>query len=292
MPADKLTLLCPSVRKRFEKWALDDGKPKGGYAKVIDLNKSGKGLPVRLHWRGNHTGIHKIDFMSVAQLGLSRVTQITEEIFGDPQRVRIFRVDWCVDLLGIPVEDIGLHCRIASAQNCTFIRSRSGVTFYLRHSKQHIVLVYDRLRLMRARGNLAARIYGDDDQLTRIEVQFRGGGVPFRSFQDLRRYAKIDLIPKLTFWNVGMKRAGLRPMQSLAAEGLLNRIDQVGIQAASKMLSAQEWAYLSKVLLEPQPGKDRPDLNELMRKSARDWLNDRIRFPRGKGWKFRVDKRN
>ena len=122
-----------------------------------------------------------------------------------------------------------------------------------------------------------ASIYDGMDHLT---VQFRGAGVPYRRLLDIRRYAEIDLLPDLSFWKIPIKRQGLKPMQSLASEGLLNRIQQVGVQATSKMFSAQLWAYLTKKFLASVPKEDFPDLNELMRRSAVEWLNDRIRFPR------------
>jgi hypothetical protein len=84
----------------------------------------------------------------------------------------------------------------------------------------------------------------------------------------------------MSFWDLPLKQPGLKPTQSLTAEGLLNRIQQFGLQATAKMFSAQEWAFLTKKFLVQIPGGDLPDLNELMRKSAKDWLHDRIRFPR------------
>jgi hypothetical protein len=125
-----------------------------------------------------------------------------------------------------------------------------------------------------------ANDYDKCEHLTRVEVQFRGSGVPFRRFLDMRRFAEIDLLPDMSFWKIPTKQQRLKPVQSLAAEGLLNRIQQFGVQATSKMFSAQEWAYLTKKFLARVPKEKFPDLNELMRESALEWLNDRIRFPR------------
>ena len=69
-------------------------------------------------------------------------------------------------------------------------------------------------------------------------------------------------------------------MQSLAAEALLRRIDEVGLQMALKMFSAQERAYIVKKFLRPASDSKFPDLNKLMRKRVREWLSDVIRFPR------------
>jgi hypothetical protein len=255
------------------------GKPKAGYSRFLDLRPECQ-FPTFLYSGGFYNDINKLEFIDVAHLGLRRITEVAEEIFGAVRATRIFRIDWCVDLVGVPLLDLALYCRIPFAQNCSVERSRSGTTFYLRRSKESVLLVYDRLARLKATGDPLAKVYDGKDHLTRVEVQFRGGGVPIRHFCDIRKYAKIDLVPDLAFWKFPKKRDGLRPIQLLAAEGLLNRIQKLGLQATSKTFSAQEWAYLTKKFLIPIPEEDCPDLNELMRKSARDWLNDRIRFPR------------
>jgi hypothetical protein len=258
---------------------MQEGRPKAGYSRFLDLEPQ-LGLPAFLYYRGVHNGINKIEFTGVAQLGLTRATEIADRLFGHLRTTKIFRVDWCIDLPNVPLLDLALYCRIPSVQNCSVERSRGGITFYLRRSKNQVLLVYDRIKRLRATGGPMANIYGKFDHLTRVEVQFRGSGVPFRRFLDMRRYPEIDLLPDLSFWKIPIKRDGLRPMQSLAAEGLLNRIQQFGVQATSKMFSAQEWAYLTKKFLARVPKEKFPDLNELMRESALEWLNDRIRFPR------------
>jgi hypothetical protein len=279
MPADKLTLLSHRINRRIEKLAMEEGRPKAGYSRFLDLRPR-LGLPAFLYCGGIHNGINKIECTGVAQLGLTRTTEVAEQIFGDLRTIRIFRIDWCIDLWGMPLLDLALYCRIPRAQNCSIERSRGGITFYLRRSKNHVILVYDRIKRLRSIGDPIANIYDGDNHLTRVEVQFRGAGVPFRRLLDIRRYAEIDLLPALSFWKIPIKRQGLKPMQSLAAEGLLNRIQQFGVQATSKMFPAQEWAYLTRKFLAHVPKEDCPDLNELMRESAWEWLNDRIRFPR------------
>jgi hypothetical protein len=115
---------------------------------------------------------------------------------------------------------------------------------------------------------------------TRIEVQYKSGGLPFRKFKDIQRYAEIDMLEALSFWEAGRKRERLSPIQSLAAEGLLRKIDEVGLQVALKMFSAQERAYIVKKFLQPASESKFPDLNKLMRKRVQEWLSDVIRFPR------------
>lgn len=115
--------------------------------------------------------------------------------------------------------------------------------------------------------------------VTRVEVQFRRN-LPYRNFDEIGRYAELDLLPSLSFWRVGRKRDHLKPIQSLAAEGLLRNIDEFGVQAVSKRFAPQQWSYISKKLLRPASDSDFPDLNKLLQRSIRDWLEDRTRFPR------------
>jgi hypothetical protein len=280
MPADKLILLSSRrVMKKFRRLAQEKGERKWGYAKVVDLRKTDSKLPVILYCDGYRNGINKIQFIDVAHLGLTRVREIVAEIFGDISDVRISRIDWCIDL-DIPLLELALYCRIARAQNCRVIRSRSGPTFYLRFSEACTIYMYDKLRQLKAKGDPIAKNFHLSGPWTRIEVQYKGGGLPFRKFKDIQRYAEIDMLEALSFWEAGRKRDGLSPMQSLAAEGLLRKIDEVGLQVALKMFSAQERAYIVKKFLQPAAESKFPDLNKLMRKRVREWLSDVIRFPR------------
>jgi hypothetical protein len=279
MPADKLTLLSFRINRRIEKLVVQEGRKKAGYSRFLDLEPQ-LGVPAFLYYGGVHNGINKIEFTGVARLGHTRATEIADRIFGHLRTTKVFRVDWCIDLPNIPLLDLALYCRIPSVQNCSVERSRGGITFYLRRSKNQVVLVYDRIKRLRATGDPIANDYDKCEHLTRVEVQFRGSGVPFRRFLDMRRFAEIDLLPDMSFWKIPTKQRGLKPVQSLAAEGLLNRIQQFGVQATSKMFPAQEWAFLTKKFLVPVPKEHFPNLNELMRESALEWLNDRIRFPR------------
>jgi len=140
--------------------------------------------------------------------------------------------------------------------------------------------MYDKCRQLEAKGDPIAKNFDLMGPWTRIEVQYKGGGLPFRKFKNIKRYAEIDMLEALSFWEAGRKRDGSSPMQSLAAEGLLRRIDEVGLQMALKMFSAQERAYIVKKFLQPAAESKFPDLNELMRKSVREWLTDVLRFPR------------
>jgi hypothetical protein len=278
--ADKLILLSHSIKHKYRNLAEQKGKAQGGYSRFIDLRKTPEALPALLYCGGIHNGVNKLQFLDVEQLGLSHVREIAARIFGHSRSIRISRIDWCIDVLGTSILDLGPYCRLAGVHNCSIERSRSGVTFYLRRSRQHVLLIYDRLARLRAIRHPLAEYFSSADRMTRLEVQLKGRGLPFRRFEDIERYAELDLLSGLSVWQFGPKPPGLTTTAALAADGLRHKIDQYGLQVTSKMYPSQFWSYLQKKLLIPAPESSFPDLQRLMRNSIHDWLKDRIRFPR------------
>ena len=280
MPADKLVLLSQNLRPEFERIVKEKGHPKGKYSHFLDLRKTEFELPVRLFYCGSINGTNKLEFIRVASLGLSRVEQMVTTIFGDSAIVKICRLDWALDLLENTPWDLGARCRVSGVQSSRFYRSRGGVSFYPHFTRDRVILIYDRLKRLRSKGDPLARIFREKDDLTRLEVQFRGKGVPIREFANIRRYADIDLLKGVSFLNLLGIRSNLKPLQLLAAERLQWLVQELGLQNASKRYLPSEWAYLSTKLLAPTLRDDIPDIRTLIRKSARDWLEDRLRFPR------------
>jgi hypothetical protein len=279
MPCHKLVLLSNTVESPYRHLAELIGKQAGGYSRYIDLRKT-KGLPVRLYCGGIYNGINKLQFDDeIANLGLTRTQEIVRTICGTLRGIRIYRLDWCVDV-GIPLLDLALYCQLRRAQNCAFLHSRTGPTVYLRRSKACVVYMYDKCRQLEAKGDHIAKNFDLMGPWTRVEVQYKGGGLPFRKFRNIERYAKLDMLADIAFWEVGRKRDGLSPTQTLAAEGLLRRIDEDGLQVALKSFYPQERPHILKRFLRPADESKFPNLNELMRKSVREWLSDVIRFPR------------
>jgi hypothetical protein len=281
VPCDKLVLLSRRIRSRFLKLAEQHGRETGGYSSFTDLRETEVGLPVRLYCGGFYNGVNKIQLdREVAHLGLKRTQEIVQAICGDDPFIRISRIDWCLDLAGLSVTDFALYTRLERAQNFSLHKSREGATFYLRFSKHHKVLVYDRLARLRMTRSPLVQFYKPSDRLTRLEIQLQGRGVPIRNFREIDRFGKDSLLRGLSFWKLASKRKGLTNVESLAAEGLLHKIEAYGLQGAAKMYTSQAWAYLSKKLLMPMPETSFPNLDRLMRKSIRDWLDNRVRFPR------------
>jgi len=281
VPADKLILLSQVVKRSFRLLVEEQGHPKGGYRGFLDLSRTKLNLPVRLYCGGMRNGINKIEFIDVARLGLAQTEIIAKAICGGlDQRVRISRIDWAVDILGLSAWDLAASCRVSGTQNSAFYRSRSGVSFYPHQSRKHAIPIYERLRHLRAKHNPLATVFLFDDHLTRFEIQLRGGGVPIRRFIDIRGFADIDLLNRVTFLKFCQPPPGSKPLQILAAERLQSLVQEFGLQNTSKRFSPAEWAYLTKKFFRPASQAEIPDVRSLMRRSIRDWLEDRIRFPR------------
>jgi hypothetical protein len=280
MPADKLALLSDNLRSEFQRLVKEKGDPKGKYSHFLDLRKTELEFPVRLFYGGSFNGANKLEFIRVASLGLSRVQQIVTALCGDSATVKICRLDWAVDILGKTPWDLAVRCRVSGVQSSRFYRSRGGVSFYPHFTRDRVILIYDRLKRLQSKGDPLARIFSEKDDLTRLEVQLRGKGVPIREFANIRRYADIDLLKDVSFLNLLGMRSNLKPLQLLAAERLQWLVQELGLQNASKRFSPSEWVYLSTKLLAPTSKEIIPDIRSLMQKSARDWLEDRIRFSR------------
>jgi len=280
MPADKLVLISRYLNRNFRRLLKEKGKPHGAYRRFLDLRETDLNLPVRLFSGGARDGINKLEFVGVAALGLSQVEHITKSICDYLYIVRISRIDWAVDILGVSAWELATKCRVANVQNSRVYRSRPGNSFYPHHSFRKAILIYERLKRLRSERNPLAKVFRSDDLLTRCEVQFRGAGVPIRKFSEIRCYADIDMLERVSFLQFCRLPATSKPQQILAAERLHALVGEVGLQIASKRFSAAEWAQLNKKFFEPMSKEDIPDVRSLMKKSVVDWLEDRVRFPR------------
>jgi hypothetical protein len=206
---------------------------------------------------------------------------LAEKFIGDSADAKITRIDWCLDV-DVPFDELVSSARLARVQNCSWVHSRSGSSAYLQNSKEKVVLIYERSKFLRSRRDPWALRSGPNKDLSRIEVQFRGRGVPVRKFLNIRKYGEMNLLRNITFLQTKI-RSKLTPVDRLTAEGIAARARQVGLQVVSKRFTAAQWASLAKRLFEPNSRSRFEDLQARFMKSVREWLDDVRRFPR-KRW--------
>jgi hypothetical protein len=279
MPCDKLILLSTEIRPAFLRIAESSGEPKWGYKAFLNLTKTADELPVHLYCHGRRTGIHKIEFLNVSRLGLLKTQAAVRRLLPEGAQARIARIDWCVDLPNISISEVAASCVVIGSQNCAYFHSRNGSSFYPQKSSQRSVLIYEKLKLSRARHKEFAKIYPNASDVTRLEVQLRGRGVPIRSFERIPDYADFNLLANVRFAPF-LIPVGLSPMEQLAAHALKACAGEVGIQRLSKCFSRDDWSKISSRLLSQSSVPGFPDIHALFQKSTQDWLESRIRFPR------------
>ena len=280
---DKLVLLSPHIRPRFETLATKDGEKRDGYAAVIDLRKAKYKIPARLYCRGYYNGIHKLEFIDVAGLGLPQVLRIARTIFGSINDVKICRIDLCLDFDGISVEFFSANCLIPKIQNYKIFRTRGAVSYYLQVSGGRTTVIYNKLAELRAKQSPRADDFHARDTLTRVEIQLKGNGVPFKRLRNIHKYARANLLQNLQWSRL---RTDLKPTKAthfLAQMGLRALIKADGLQRVSKMFQPSAWAWIKATFLVPMENTKRPKLDVLLRKSVQDWLDGKIRFPRAAG---------
>jgi len=278
---DKLELLTRRIEKPFLNLAREEGFQRSGYKNVIDLRQTRYKLPVILHCDGWHGGIHKIQLIGVARLGLRRARRLLGTILGDLSFVRIYRIDLCTDIPGIYVGDLAETVLVSRVQNFRIYKKRGGLSFYLQNSANKTILIYDKLKQLAATKNPRATAYGPGERLTRIEVQLKGSAVPFKKLRHLRRYADVDLLENLEFRTLKNMTSGEKPLHRLASAGLRQSISQIGLQATKKKFASSEWAYLERLFLEEMGNSEEVlDIRSRLKRSIEDWLENRIRFPR------------
>ena len=133
---DKLVLLSPTISHKLGKLVREEGVPTAGYERCLDFRRTRLGLPAKLFYRGRYNNIHKLEIISVARLGLPYTQNLVERIFPNLLRVRIYRIDFCVDVLGFSPWFFVTNLLLARQQNYALFRSRGAVSFYLQFSKE------------------------------------------------------------------------------------------------------------------------------------------------------------
>lgn len=278
---DKLVLLSDQIEKVFLELAREQGSARGGYGYVIDLRRTRYNfLPIVLYCDGRHNGKHKIEVAGVATLGLRKTKEILKIILGHLSAARIYRIDLCTDIMGLWVWDLAEVVLVSRSQNFKIYNNRGGVSFYLQNSAHKTILLYDKVKQLAAKGDHPADTFRPGEHLTRIEVQLKGRGVPFKKLRHLHRYADVDLLGQLHLRRLKRLRDDAKPLHLLAAGGLRRLVHKYGLHAARKRFSPSHWAYFEKTLFRVLEGEEIPDLRVRLKRSIEDWLDNRIRFPR------------
>ncbi len=278
---DKLVLLSRDISEEFLELAKKKGQRRFGYRHVLDLRETPSELPIILYVDGRWTGINKVEIVGVARLGLQMTRQVLRKVIPNLSKARIYRIDFCVDLLGVSVFDLAEACFVGGVQNYRIHRRRGALSFYIQDSKSRVVVLYDKGKELAAKRNPLARILRPGDVLSRIEVQLKGSAVQFEKFRDIHGYLEVALLGKLNLFNLRPSPKPDNAIQFLAAAGLRYLIRERGLQAVAKLFKPPQWAFVKRKFLVPRSSNEMPDLEFRMKKSLEDWLNDRIRFPRG-----------
>ena len=277
---DKLILLVSFIADEFLQLARERGVQKWGYRYVLNLLETSFALPIILYCDGVHDGRHKLEVLGVARLGLHRTRRLLRKVLGHLSGARIYRIDLCTDILGVPVHDLADMFSVSRVQNLMIFRKRGAWSFYLQNSAHKTVVLYDKAKQLRATRNHAADMLGPNDQLSRIEVQLSGPAVPFRKIRHIHRYAEIDLFPDVKFRRLKSLPSTAKPPHRLASVGLQRLIRRYGLQATKKQFSPPEWKYIEDLFLQRVETGQLVDIRGRMKKSIEDWLNNRLRFPR------------
>jgi hypothetical protein len=277
---DKLDVTSFRISEHYLRLAMEEGHTGYGYRKWTDLRKAEPALPAILYCKGRHGGIHKLSLVGVARLGWRNCKRVIRRVFGTLKKVRIYRIDVCVDILGKSVWHFAEQYHLSRTQNFRLYKERGAASVYLQWSAERKVVVYDKGWLLRKKRSPFAMMLKSYDQLTRIEIQMSGSGVPFRSLRDLRKYESVKWLTYLALLKFRTKLNKQKPMQFLAQLGLLTLISEYGLQGASKVFTGPAWAFLKNKFLRLATKDEASELSRRIQKSVCEWMNDRIRSPR------------
>jgi hypothetical protein len=267
MMIDKLELIANNINPDIAEIART-GPPKGGYKHYVDLRKTDLQLPVKIFHLGYRGApITKLVFVQISKLTFRRVRKIVDSVV-QYLPVRIYRVDFALDIPGVSAKELHQHCLIGRVQKSATFNSSSGFSSYPRFSQHHKILLYDK----------QLRLNNSWVQGVRIEVQFSNGSVPIRRFKDFEEYGRINVLEGVEFLRFRAIREDLTPLQKLAACGMQSVTREMGLQVGRKVVPAGTWVTLRDKFFEPLPGFQ--DIPKRMRDGIDEWVRGVKRFPR------------
>ncbi len=265
---DKLDLITRFVKPEIAHLAQSEGT-RDGYRHYIDLRKTHLKLPVKLFHLGYRRGssVSKLVFVQVSKLSVRRVRAIVRQICGYAP-LRIFRIDFAFDLVGVTAIELNQHCWVRRVQKSATFNSAKGFSGYPRFSRTHKVLIYDKLLLRD----------GIKRKGVRVEVQFYGQSVPLKNFSDLEQYGRLNVLRGIKFQRFRAMKPGLTPLQKLAGWGMQSAARELGLQVARKLVPASSWTMLRRKFFRVHRRFQK--IPSRMRRENREWLREIARSSR------------
>ena len=246
---DKLVLLSDEIEKRLSQFSPRAGFRAGRLSLCHRSTSDPLQLPPRrallrrpAQWQAQGRSRRRCRVRA-----RKNTKEILRTILGHLSAARIYRIDLCTDILGLRVWDLTEVVLISRSQNFKIYNNRGGATFYLSTSTHKTILLYDKVKQLAAKCDQQADTFSPGESLTRIEVQLKDRGVPFKKIRHLHRYADVDLLGQLHFRRLKRLRDDAKPLHLLAAGGL-RRLDSqnLDLHAVKKQIFAVELGLYRK----------------------------------------------
>jgi hypothetical protein len=267
MPGTPLTARLDAVYKNLQKQTSDL------YRETIDLRQIG--LPALLFLSCRYNKTHKLVLRQAAQLSMNEMAALSEQVFEcEANCLRIARVDFAVDVPGIPTKWFREHMRVARKR--TF-RERGpkeemessedrGRTLYF-GSGADLVRVYDKSAERKYRNrhyngidpDLISRDWlhtsRDGGGLTRVERQLRSGRIPVElaTLERLRKNAvSFNPFAPVTLLSGGKPNPDVRdyPIRHyLEGVGLRTVVAEMGLAGAWYLLSSRSGGNANRIVV-------------------------------------------
>jgi len=256
---------------------------------------------------GNH--VHKLELLAVNRLNANQIVQEVRRVFDEfPANMKVYRVDFCVDLPGITIDDLRARLRVKYKRTSRSYGQATQEGEAVLHNVQTIMLgsdddllrYYDKTaerrrayakqkRLARSQNMKAASFqetFGHDENasITRIERQLRGRSVPdhlntlenlLLNTPEFNPFAGVEII------NGGRQQPRIEDYgvhDYCIGRGIADMVRELGIVETRRRLNKnRNAARLLKKYAEfiPAAGENGfriPDLAEAFRSAAKEQL--------------------
>jgi len=164
------------------------------YKERIDLRQCG--LQAILHRSCRFNATHKLAVLETAGMSLRQMAMVITKVFEcDPWDVRLARLDFAVDVPGIPIQWFRNHMCVPRKRKITVMGTNEeapqkggGTTYFGRGAD--LIRLYDKEAELRSKS--LQRADAEGHEVTRIERQLRSGRIPreMTTLRDLKSNAK------------------------------------------------------------------------------------------------------